>query len=199
MEDIYVARVDLRLNVKQFNAQVDKAVAGLKRRLKKIKVDLGAKGVAEFTKLNKAIRSAARPTKVLSSSVKDLDKHLRRSARSADMLTKRLERIGKYAAPLNTLSAATEKASAALGELSAAMRKVSSRVGKAEKAIRKVGKAADKYTKITKRATKASDDFSRPMDTWWKRFGAVVKTDGWLGYNGLALLGYNHQVIRKTS
>jgi len=29
--------------------------------------------------------------------------------------------------------------------------------------------------------------------------GAVVKTDGWLGYNGLALLGYNHQVIRKTS
>jgi transposase-like protein len=26
-----------------------------------------------------------------------------------------------------------------------------------------------------------------------------VHTDGWRGYNGLAKLGYNHQVIRKTS
>ncbi len=28
--------------------------------------------------------------------------------------------------------------------------------------------------------------------------GAVVKTDGWRGYNGLETLGYRHQVIRKT-
>jgi len=29
--------------------------------------------------------------------------------------------------------------------------------------------------------------------------GAVVKTDGWGGYNGLKSLGYAHKVIRKTS
>ena len=29
--------------------------------------------------------------------------------------------------------------------------------------------------------------------------GAVVKTDGWRGYNGLKSLGYTHKVIRKTS
>jgi transposase-like protein len=28
--------------------------------------------------------------------------------------------------------------------------------------------------------------------------GAIVKTDGWLGYNGLRSLGYRHEVIRKT-
>lgn len=29
--------------------------------------------------------------------------------------------------------------------------------------------------------------------------GAVVKTDGWCGYNGLRYLGYKHKVIRKTA
>ena len=29
--------------------------------------------------------------------------------------------------------------------------------------------------------------------------GAVVKTDGWLGYKGLRSLGYRHEVIRKTA
>ena len=29
--------------------------------------------------------------------------------------------------------------------------------------------------------------------------GAVVKTDGWKGYNGLASLGYEHELIRKTA
>jgi transposase-like protein len=29
--------------------------------------------------------------------------------------------------------------------------------------------------------------------------GSIVKTDGWSGYNGLAALGYEHKVIRKTA
>jgi len=29
--------------------------------------------------------------------------------------------------------------------------------------------------------------------------GAIVKTDGWKGYNGLKMLGYQHKVIRKTA
>jgi transposase-like protein len=29
--------------------------------------------------------------------------------------------------------------------------------------------------------------------------GAMVKTDGWKGYNGLKALGYNHEVIRETA
>ena len=29
--------------------------------------------------------------------------------------------------------------------------------------------------------------------------GAIVKTDGWPGYNGLKALGYEHKVIRKTA
>ena len=29
--------------------------------------------------------------------------------------------------------------------------------------------------------------------------GSIVKTDGWSGYNGLGVLGYEHKVIRKTA
>ena len=62
----------------------------------------------------------------------------------------------------------------------------------------KRGRGAEGKTLVVVAVGDAAGESLEPAVWEMVEPGSVVRTDGWRGYNGLAELGYDHKVLRKT-